>query len=78
MMVDALLLRLDAPLMSFGAPMVDSNGVIQEFPALSMLTGLLGNALGGLRAGGHRKGGEREKGDSAKSGGHGSPPVPLR
>lgn len=41
-----LLLRLDAPLMSFGAPMVDQNGVVQLFPALSMLTGLLGNALG--------------------------------
>lgn len=42
----ALILRLDAPLMSFGAPMVDQNGVIQAFPALSMLTGMLGNALG--------------------------------
>ncbi|MBI4701172.1 MAG: type I-E CRISPR-associated protein Cas5/CasD [Deltaproteobacteria bacterium] len=43
---DILLLRLDAPLMSFGAPMVDERGVIQPFPALSMLTGLLANALG--------------------------------
>lgn len=42
----ALLLRLDAPLISFGAPMVDQNGVVQTFPALSMLTGLLANALG--------------------------------
>ncbi len=41
-----LLLRFDAPLVSFGAPMVDQNGVVQPFPALSMLTGLFGNALG--------------------------------
>lgn len=46
MTMDVMLLRLDAPLMSFGAPMVDSFGVIQEFPARSMLTGLLANALG--------------------------------
>lgn len=44
--MDVLLLRLDAPLMSFGAPMVDQNGVIQAFPALSLITGLFGNALG--------------------------------
>jgi CRISPR system Cascade subunit CasD len=41
-----LLLRFDAPLISFGAPIVDQNGVVQTFPALSMLTGLLANALG--------------------------------
>jgi CRISPR system Cascade subunit CasD len=41
-----LLLRFDAPLVSFGAPMVDQNGVVQLFPALSMLTGLVANALG--------------------------------
>lgn len=41
-----LILRLDAPLVSFGAPMVDQNGVVQTFPALSMLAGLLANALG--------------------------------
>lgn len=41
-----LLVRLDGPLMSFGAPIVDSFGVIQELPGLSMLTGLLSNALG--------------------------------
>jgi CRISPR system Cascade subunit CasD len=33
-------------MMSFGAPVVDNRGVIQEFPALSMVTGLLANALG--------------------------------
>lgn len=32
--------------MSFGAPMIDQNGVVQRFPALSMLTGLIANALG--------------------------------
>lgn len=42
----ALILRLDAPLVSFGAPSVDHNGVVQRYPSLSMLTGLLANALG--------------------------------
>jgi CRISPR system Cascade subunit CasD len=32
--------------MSFGKPIVDSRGVIQPYPALSLLTGLIGNALG--------------------------------
>lgn len=41
-----LVLRFDAPLVSFGGPAIDQNGVIQTFPALSMLTGLLANALG--------------------------------
>lgn len=41
-----LLLRLDAPLVSFGAPAIDQHGVVQAFPALSMLTGLCANALG--------------------------------
>lgn len=41
-----LLLRFDAPLMSFGGIAVDEHGVTQAFPALSMLTGLLANALG--------------------------------
>lgn len=41
-----LILRLDAPMVSFGAPMIDQNGVVQLFPALSMLTGLVANALG--------------------------------
>lgn len=42
----ALMLRLDAPLVSFGGPMIDQNGVVQTFPPLSMLTGILANALG--------------------------------
>jgi CRISPR system Cascade subunit CasD len=44
--MDVLLLRFNAPLMSFGGPIVDNRGVIQSYPALSMITGLLGNALG--------------------------------
>ena len=44
--MEVLLLRLEAPLMAFGGPIVDNYGVIQSFPAISMLTGLLGNALG--------------------------------
>jgi CRISPR system Cascade subunit CasD len=44
--MEVLLLRFEAPLMSFGAPIVDRHGVIQPYPALSMMTGLLGNALG--------------------------------
>lgn len=41
-----LLLRLEAPLMAFGREMVDARGPIRNFPAGSMLTGLLANALG--------------------------------
>ena len=41
-----LVLRLEAPLVSFGAVAIDSNGVIWDFPALSMLTGVFANALG--------------------------------
>lgn len=49
-MIDALILRFDAPMMSFGGAAVDSRGVIRRFPARSMLTGLLANALGYRRA----------------------------
>lgn len=41
-----LLLDLDAPLMSFGGDMVDAYGVVRDFPAKSMIAGLLANALG--------------------------------
>jgi len=41
-----LVLRLDAPLMSFGGVAVDAHGVTEDHPTLSMLTGLLANALG--------------------------------
>lgn len=40
------ILRFEAPMMSFGAPIVSEEGRIQPFPALSMITGLVANALG--------------------------------
>jgi len=53
-MKEALLLRLDGPMMSFGAvtagnsvcTMVDNDAPADVFPGLSWLTGLLANALG--------------------------------
>lgn len=42
----ALILRFDAPMMSFGGVIVDHHGFIERFPGTSMLTGLLANALG--------------------------------
>jgi len=45
-MIDVLLLRLDAPLASFGGAIVDNHGITQDHPPLSLLTGLLANALG--------------------------------
>lgn len=45
-MIRVLRLRLAAPLMAFGGPIVDQNGVIDRFPGVALLTGLLGNALG--------------------------------
>ena len=44
-----LILNLESPLMSFGGETVDNLGVIRPFPAVSMLTGLLANALGWRR-----------------------------
>lgn len=44
--MEVIIARFDAPLMSFGAPIVDNYGDIQPFPAMSMITGLIGNALG--------------------------------
>ena len=41
-----LILRLDAPLMAFGGVAIDQVGPTRDFPAASMLTGLIGNALG--------------------------------
>lgn len=41
-----LLLRFEAPLMSFGAVCVDSRGPTWDHPTLSQVTGLLANALG--------------------------------
>ena len=44
-----LLLRLEAPMLSLGSMAVDQRRPIQRWPAASMLTGLLGNALGYCR-----------------------------
>lgn len=41
-----LLLRLEAPLMAFGAVAVDAHGPVDDIPAPSLLTGLIANALG--------------------------------
>lgn len=44
-----LVLRLEAPLVAFGGVAIDAIGVTRDFPAASMLTGLLANALGWRR-----------------------------
>ena len=44
-----LILNLEAPLLAFGGETIDNYGVIRPFPAASMLTGLLANALGWRR-----------------------------
>lgn len=44
--VEVLVLRLQAPLMSFGGVAVDEIRPTREMPGRSLLTGLLGNALG--------------------------------
>lgn len=49
-----LLLRLASPLVAFGGETIDNYGVIRDFPALSMLTGLVANALGWDRSEGPR------------------------
>lgn len=41
-----IVLRLEAPLMSFGGVMVDQRGFTDSHPGTSLLAGLLGNALG--------------------------------
>jgi CRISPR system Cascade subunit CasD len=41
-----LLLRLSSPLIAFGGETIDNFGVIRDFPSLSMVTGLIANALG--------------------------------
>jgi CRISPR system Cascade subunit CasD len=45
-----LVLRLEAPLIAYGGVAIDAVGPTRDFPALSMLTGLLANALGWDRA----------------------------
>lgn len=44
-----LVLHFEAPLISFGGVAIDQVGPTRDFPAASMLTGLLANALGYLR-----------------------------
>jgi CRISPR system Cascade subunit CasD len=44
--MECLILRLDAPLMSFGGVVVDQHHPTGRFPGVAMLAGLLGNALG--------------------------------
>lgn len=45
-MAQHLLMRLRAPLIAFGGEAIDNYGFIRDFPALSMVTGLLASALG--------------------------------
>lgn len=44
--MDVLLLRLDAPMMSFGGVMVDQHGPTDRFPGIALLAGMFANALG--------------------------------
>jgi CRISPR system Cascade subunit CasD len=44
--IDVLILRLEAPLMSFGGVRVDERNPTEEAPGTSLLAGLCGNALG--------------------------------
>jgi len=48
--MDALLLSLQAPLMSFGGPQVDQVGPTGRFPTVSQMVGLFANALGHTHA----------------------------
>ena len=42
----ALILHLQAPLMSFGGPQIDQIGPTGRFPTISQITGLFANAMG--------------------------------
>ena len=44
-----LVLRLEAPLLAFGGVTIDQVGITRDFPAASMITGFLANALGWQR-----------------------------
>ena len=41
--MDALFLRFDSPLMSFGGTIVDHHNVTERFPGFSLFAGLLAN-----------------------------------
>ncbi|MCZ0940664.1 MAG: type I-E CRISPR-associated protein Cas5/CasD [Caldilineaceae bacterium] len=56
-----LILTLEAPLMAFGGETVDNYGVVRWFPAASMLTGLMANALGWRRTEADRHQGLQER-----------------
>jgi CRISPR system Cascade subunit CasD len=45
-MLSHLVLRFAAPLIAFGGETIDNYGVIRQFPAKSMVVGLIANALG--------------------------------
>lgn len=45
-----LVLSLSSPLVAFGGEAIDNLGVIRDFPAASMMTGILASALGWDRA----------------------------
>ena len=47
--MEHLILNLESPLMSFGGEAIDNLGITRRFPSVSMLTGLLANALGWRR-----------------------------
>lgn len=47
-----IILNMEAPLIAFGGAAVDNYRVIRWFPAISMLTGLMANAMGWVRADG--------------------------
>ena len=42
----ALILRFDAPMVSFGTVLVDQHGFTDFFPGMGMLTGMISNSLG--------------------------------
>jgi CRISPR system Cascade subunit CasD len=48
--MDCLMLRLDAPLMSFGGVVIDQRNPTDRFPGRSLLTGLFANALGWMHS----------------------------
>lgn len=53
-MTPHLILTLEAPVMTSGGEAIDNRGIVRDFPARSMLTGLIANALGWDRTEGAR------------------------
>jgi len=49
-MMEGLILRFDAPLMSFGGVKIDQHNVTDRFPGLSLIAGMIANALGWVHA----------------------------